>query len=478
MPSRSSFPSPSSAPQGRDESLGTERIGKLLARLSIPAMIGMFVNALYNLVDTIFIGHAVGPAGIGGLSISFPFQILLFAISTMIGIGGASVCSRALGAGDMARARRAAGNAFVMSAVLGVAISVVGYLFLDEIVAAFGATPGLVEYARDYLEIIVLGSPFLVVAVTGNILIRSEGRAKVAMVTMLVGTGGNLILDPIFIFGFGMGVRGAAWATVIGYGLSFVFVLYFFLSRRSSLAFTRADLRIAPGLSREILAIGFPNFMKQVGGSVLVIVVNNILRVHGGDVAIATFGVINRILMFAVMPVFGIVQGFQPIVGYNYGARNFERVREVVRTASIATTICASVFFVGMMGFPGPLMSIFGDDPELIALGTHAMRIVVLVLPIIGIQLVGATFFMAIGKAFPALMLSIARQIVFLIPLVIIFPIFWGSTGVWVAFPVADTLATVVTIVWMGKELRNLPSLDPGAGTTTEHAGAAEASRG
>ena len=478
MSSRASVPSPASpAPRGRDESLGTEKIGKLLARLSIPAMIGMFVNALYNLVDTIFIGHAVGPAGIGGLSISFPFQILLFALSTMVGIGGASVCSRALGAGDMVRARRAAGNAFVMSAVLGLAIMVVGLLFLDEILAAFGATPGLIEYARDYLEIIVIGSPFLVVAVTGNILIRSEGRAKVAMVTMLIGTGANLILDPIFIFGLGMGVRGAAWATVIGFGLSFSFVLVFFLSRRSSLTFSRADLRIAPAISRQILAIGFPNFMKQVGGSVLVIVVNNILRVHGGDIAIATFGVINRILMFAVMPVFGIVQGFQPIAGYNYGARNMERVREVVRTASIATTICAGVFFVGMMAFPGPLMSIFGDDPELIALGTHAMRIVVLVLPIIGIQLVGATFFMAIGKAFPALMLSIARQILFLIPLVVIFPLFWGTTGVWLAFPVADTLATAVTIVWVGSELRNLRSQDRAAVTSTEPGVAAGTTR-
>ncbi len=480
-----STPNPASpAPRGRDESLGTEKIGKLLARLSIPAMIGMFVNALYNLVDTIFIGQAVGPTGIGGLAISFPFQILLFAISTMVGIGGASVCSRALGAGDMAKARRAAGNAFAMSSVLALAIMAGGLFFLDEILVAFGATPGLIDHARDYLEIIVIGSPLLIVAVTGNILIRSEGRAKVAMVTMLIGAGANLILDPIFIFGLGMGVRGAAWATVIGFGLSFVFVLGFFLSGRSSLSFSRADLRIAPAISREMLAVGFPNFMKQVGGSVLVIVANNVLRVHGGDIAIATFGVINRILMFAVMPVFGIVQGFQPIAGYNYGARNMERVREVVKVASIATTACASVFFVAMMAFPGPLMSIFGDDAELIALGTQAMRIIVLVLPIIGIQLVGATFFMAIGKAFPALVLSVSRQILFLIPLVIVFPLFWGTTGVWLAFPVADTLATSVTIVWVGSELRKLRlhdrsfdrPRDETTGSTAEPSVAAETS--
>ena len=458
MPSRPDTP-PTVVPaplRGRDESLGTEKIGRLLMRLSVPAMIAMFVNALYNLVDTIFIGRAVGPSGIGGLAIAFPFQIFLFALATMVGIGAASVTSRALGAGNMERARRAAGNAFTMSAILGVAIMVVGLVFVDQILAAFGATPGLIEYARDYLEVIVIGAPFLVVAVTGNNLIRSEGRAKVAMVSMLIGTGANLILDPIFIFGLGMGVRGAAWATVIGFILSFVFIAAFFVTGRSSLSFKRSDMRLEPRISREILAIGFPNFTKQLGGSVLVVVINNALRIHGGDIAIATFGVINRLLMFAVMPVFGIVQGFQPIAGYNYGAKKMDRVREVVRIASIATTSIAGGFFIVMMVFPGPLMSIFGDDAELIALGTYAMRIIVLVLPIIGIQLVGATFFMAIGKALPALILSISRQILFLIPLVLIFPLFWGTTGVWLAFPVADTLATTLTIIWLVIEMRKI----------------------
>ena len=440
----------------REEMLGKQPIRPLLLRMSVPAMVGMFVNALYNLVDTIFVGQAVGASGIGGLAIAFPFQIFLFALATMVGIGSSSVASRALGRRDYAGARRATAQAFLLALLSGAGILALGYTFLEQILTMFGATDGLYDSAREYLSTIIFGAPVLIFAVTGNNLIRSEGRARAAMVSMLIGAGANLILDPIFIFGLGLGVRGAALATVSGFFLSAVYVVGYFLFADSSLKPVPADFAPDTAVSAEILRIGFPNFTKQLGGSVLAIVINNTLSLYGGDLSIAVFGVINRLLMFAVMPMFGIVQGFQPIAGYNYGARQFDRVKHVVRTSAIATTLFTSVFFVVMQLFPATLMRAFSSDPEMIALGVTAMRIVVFALPIIGIQLVGAAYFMAVGKALPAFILSIARQILFLIPFVILFAWLWGTMGVWIAFPVADTLATTVTLLFLRVELKKL----------------------
>ncbi|GAB6089248.1 MATE family efflux transporter [Spirochaeta dissipatitropha] len=447
------------AAAARNEKLGSLPIGPLLMKLSIPAMVGMFVNALYNLVDTIFVGHAVGAAGIGGLAIAFPFQIFLFAIATMIGVGSASVVSRALGAGDDEKASRASGNALAVGAVTGILVLVSAWFGLDHILVAFGATESLLPYARDYLQIVLLGSPFLIVVVTANNLIRSEGHAKSAMLSMLIGAGANLILDPIFIFGFGMGVRGAALATVLGFILSFLFVLVYYISGRSSVHLHLRSYMPERALIREILVLGFPNFVKQVGGSILAVVLNNVLRVYGGDIAISVFGIINRVMMFSIMPMFGIVQGFQPVAGFNYGAGNYARVDEAVKKASLATigfTLIASLF---MLLFPQWIMRAFGNDPEMIAMGASALRIVVLVLPIIGLQLVGAALFMAIGKALPAFFLSISRQILFLIPLVLIFPMFWGLSGIWFAFPVADILASSITVLCVRHELGKMKQL-------------------
>ncbi len=440
----------------REQMLGQQPIRPLLMRMSIPAMVGMFVNALYNLVDTIFVGQAVGPSGIGGLAIAFPFQIFLFAIATMVGIGSASVASRALGSKDSRRARQATAQAFILATALGLLILVIGVVYLEPILGLFGATEGLYDSARTYLQTIVFGAPVLIIAVTGTNLIRSEGRARSAMISMLIGAGTNLILDPVLIFGFGLGVQGAALATVAGFSMSALYIAGYFLLADSSLRPSLADFRFQAPLSREILQIGFPNFSKQLGGSVLAVVINNTLSIYGGDLSIAVFGVINRLLMFAVMPMFGIVQGFQPIAGYNYGARQYDRVKEVVRTAAVATTLFTSVFFVAMQLFPATLMRAFSSDPEMIALGVTAMRIVVFALPIIGIQLVGAAYYMAVGKALPAFILSIARQILFLIPFVVLFAWFWGTMGVWIAFPVADTLATTVTILFLRVELKKL----------------------
>ena len=329
----------------REKLLSTEPVPKLLVRFGFPAVIGMFVNALYNLVDTIFVGHGVGPYAIGGLAIAFPYQLFLYALAAMIGVGAASIVSRALGAKQYDRASNTASNALVYAVAASLVLTVVGYLFIDQILEIFGATEGILDYARDYLGIVMSGTTFLVVAVVGNSLIRAEGRAMIAMVSMLSGAVVNIILDPIFIFALDMGVRGAAYATLIARFVHFAFAIG--LLRRGGTLLTMKLGHFVPRVAiwREITAIGVPTFVRQIGSSVLAVVVNNVLRVHGGAMGISVFGAINRLLMFGMMPIFGVAQGFQPIVGFNYGARLFGRVRETVKVAILGATAMGSLFF-------------------------------------------------------------------------------------------------------------------------------------
>ena len=444
----------------RERLLATEPVPKLLVRLGVPAVIGMFVNALYNLVDTIFVGQGVGVSAIGGLAIAFPYQIFLFALAAMIGIGGASIVSRALGAKEYERANRTAANAITYAIVSSLALTAIGYIFLDRILLIFGATEGIAGYAQEYLSVVMSGTMFLVFSVVGNNLIRAEGRALIAMVSMLIGAVVNIILDPIFIFVLDMGVRGAAIATVIGKLSSFVFVLAYLLRGGSLLEMKARDFIPRFAIWREISALGVPSFIRQLGGSILAIAVNNVLRVHGGAVAISVFGAVNRLLMFGMMPIFGISQGFQPVAGFNYGAHLFSRVRESVRVSIIGTTLMGVVFFILVMAIPGLIMRMFADDPEMTRMGTTALRLIVLAVPAVGLQLIGSTFFMAIGKALPAFFLSLSRQIIFLIPLVIILPRFLGVSGVWVSFPIADALSTLLTVLFLTIELRRMKILE------------------
>ena len=314
-----------------DDMLGTMSMGKLLAKLSIPAMIGMMVNALYNVVDTIYIGRGVGALAIGGLTISFPFQMIVMAIGMTIGVGAASVISRNLGSGNRDKAYKAAGTALSVSIIIGLIMMIGGTLYLDQILRLFGASDTLIGYARSYLSVILFGVPLISFAMTSNNLVRAEGKAMIAMVSMLIGTGMNIILDPIFIFVFHLGIRGAAIATVISQALSFFFLLYFFVSGKSSLRIKIAYLIPDFHLFKEMVLIGLPAFVRQAGGSVLAVIMNNVLLFFGGDLAISSYGVINRLLMFTLMPIFGVVQGFQPIAGYNYGAENFDRVQKSIK---------------------------------------------------------------------------------------------------------------------------------------------------
>jgi putative MATE family efflux protein len=433
-------------------------VGRLLARLAIPATVGMLVNALYNVVDALFVGRGVGALAIGGLAVAFPLQILIFGVGLLVGTGAASIVSRALGAQDPERASRTVGTAYTMGIVGGLLILGVAQSLLPTIVRGFGATEAIAPYAEEYLRTILFGAPFIVLAISSNHVVRAEGYAQVSMIAMILGAGTNIILDWLFIFRFGMGIAGAAMATVIGRCLAFVFLLVFLLTR-SSTRLRLAALWPSMKIVSAILALGVATFVRQIGGSILAIALNNVLRVYGGDFYISAFGIVNRIMVFGFMPLFGIAQGFQPLAGYNFGARKMDRVRRSLGRAILAASAAATLFFLAVVCIPGPIIGMFTTEERLIRIAVIAIRRVTVVVPLLGLQVIGATFFLAIGRALPSLFLNMARQIIFLIPLVLILPRLYGVNGVWLAFPVADLLATVITIVWLILIARNLESL-------------------
>jgi len=437
-----------------DTALGTVPIGKLLVQLAVPATISMMVNALYNLVDAIFIGQAAGAYAIGALAVSFPVQMIVMAVAQLFGLGSASIVSRALGAQEPERAAHAAGAAMGTSFIVALVVSILGLFNVDLILKLFGAGTEILSFGRQYLSVILISAPALAVAVSANSQLRAEGKVRVAMVTMLIGTGLNLILDPIFIFGLHMGIRGAAIATAISQFSSFLFVLWFYVSGRSVIRVRLPHLVPSVRLLRETVILGLPTFVRQASMSAIVMIINNLLVRYGSELSIAVYGTINRLMMFTMMPMFGVIQAFQPIVGYNYGAHNSQRVEHTVRLTLIVMTAIATVSSVVMFLFPGPLFRLFTADPQLIAQGIPAMRTIVVFLPLAGIQIVGATYFQSIGKGRPSLLLGLLRQVILLIPLLLILPRFFGLSGIWFAFPGADFASTIVTVLALVTALR------------------------
>jgi putative MATE family efflux protein len=438
--------------------LATEKTGRLLFKLSMPAIIGMLVQALYNLVDTIFVGRGVGTLGIGGIAIVFPIQIFIMAVAQTVGVGGASIISRRLGAGDRYGAALTLGNMVVLSIFLSAVILAAGEVFMLPVLRMFGATPTILPYAKDYFRIIILGAPLITFAMAVNNAARAEGNAGIAMGTMLIGAGLNIILDPVFIFGLGMGIKGAAVATVISQAASAIFLLIYFQSGKSEIHFGFKYFKIKWNIVKEIFAIGASVFARHGAMTITSALINNALRRHGGDVGIAAFGVIFRVFSFFIMPMMGINQGLQPILGFNYGARHYGRVMESFKKGVVTSTVYSIVGYAILMLLPGLILGIFSNDPELISIGRDAMRIAIIILPLVGFQIVGSGLFQALGKAVPALFLSLARQVFFLIPMVILLPLFFGLNGVWVSFPAADALsflATLVLVLVMMKKLRN-----------------------
>jgi putative MATE family efflux protein len=440
----------------RREELGTQPLGKLLIKYAAPATIGMMVNALYNLVDAIFIGQGAGALAIGGLAIAFPIQLIFLAIATTVGVGSASIISRALGAGDEAKADRVVGNAILTITVVSVLVSSTGLFLLEPMVRLFGATDAILPYAMDYLSIILFGLFFYAFMVCCSNTVRAEGNARASMYGMVIGAGLNVILDPIFIFGFGMGVRGAALATVIALGISTAYFIWFYWSGRSHLNIALRSFAPDLPMLREIAAIGSSSFMRMIGGSLLAVVLNNMVATHGSDIHLAVVGASNRLMAFLGLPLIGMVQGLQPILGFNYGMGKMDRVRDALKLGTRVATWYSLGMFVLVMFLAEPMIAMFSTEAALVSEGGTILRILNIMVPLVGFQIVGATLFQALGKAKPAFFLNSARQVLFLIPLLLLLPPVFRLTGVWAAFPIADALASAVTAVMVAREIASL----------------------
>lgn len=436
--------------------LGTESINKLLVSQSVPASIGILVMSVYMIVDTIFVGQWVGSLAIAAITVVLPITFLISSVGMAIGVGGGSIISRSLGANNPGKAKLTFGNQITM--VLGLVLLAVipGYIFDEQILLLFGAQGDIMEPAKEYYHIILLGVPFLAPAMTGNNVIRAQGFPKVAMNIMLVPAIANLILDPIFIYVLDWGLAGAAWATTLSYLLSFLYAVYFLSGSKSELKINWEHLKLNKDIVTEINSLGLVTLARQGAVSILSIVLNHSLFKYGGEIYISVYGIINRILMFALFPVIGLAQGMLPIAGFNYGANDFARVKEVIKKAILFATILAIFIFILIIFGRDILVNIFTNDIQLLEITPPAILLVFLVTPLVPIQLIGAAYFQAIGKVKPALILTLTRQGLFLIPLVYILPNYFGINGIWMAFPIADTLSATVTLIALIRETKNL----------------------
>ncbi len=439
----------------RSTALGTDSIGSLLIKQAVPASIGILVMSLNVLVDTIFVGNWIGSIAIAAINVVLPVSFFIAALGMAIGIGGSSMISRALGADDKERALKTFGNQITLTLLLTAVMVTLGLLFVNELIPAFGGKGDIFEPAKVYYRIVLYGVPLLALSMMGNNVIRAEGRPKFAMIAMIIPSIGNLILDYIFIYIMDWGMAGAAWATTISYGMSFSYVVYFFLSNKSELRINLSHFGLDFPILKEISALGFVTLSRQAVVSLTYLLMNNIVFNYGGEASVASYGIIGRMLMFALFPVLGVTQGFLPIAGYNYGAHQFKRVRESIIKAIVYAGGLALVVFAIIMIFPEEIVSVFTKDPAILSETPKYMRWVFAATPIIAIQLIGSAYFQAIGKAVPALLLTLTRQGFFFIPLVFILPHYFGEIGVWISFPLADVLSTIVTAYFLNREIKN-----------------------
>lgn len=437
--------------------LGEMKILNLLVKFSIPAIIGMLVNALYNVVDRIYIGNGVGSLGIGGTTIAFPVMLIIMAFSMLIGIGANSLVSIRLGENKKEEAEVIFGNAVSLLVLISLFITVTGLAVLNPMLKVMGASEQIMPYARDYLQIILIGSIFQSTGMGVNNFIRSEGNPKIAMLTMLIGAIINSILDPIFIFVFDMGMRGAASATVLSQFVSSAWVFWYFLGGKSLLKLHFKNLKLKPSVVAGILSLGAAPFAMQLAASVQNLILNTSLGVYGGDIAISGMGIVNSIVTLMIMPLFGINQGSQPIIGYNYGARKYDRVKEAYKLAVIGATAIVIVGWIFTRVCPRQLVYLFNSkDTELINFGTMALRRFMMFLPIIGFQIVSSNYFQAVGKPRHSALLGLSRQVLILIPALLILPKFFGLNGVISAGPLADLVSSIITGVFIFIEMRKL----------------------
>lgn len=437
--------------------LGQDKIGSLLITFSIPAIVGMLVMSLYNVIDRVFIGNSAGSLGIAAITVGFPIMIVQFAFIGLIGMGATALVSIRLGQQRREEAEAIMGNALVLLAGLALAMTALGLLFMDPLLRIFGASDDVLPLARIYISIILGASIFQSLSFGMNNFIRAEGNPRTAMATMIIGSVMNVILAPLFIFGFGWGMAGAGLATALAQAISAGWVMLHFLLGRSTLKIRRKHFRVDFTTTKRMMALGTPFFTMQFSQSILSAIMNTSLGFYGGDIAISGMGIVISLMTLIMMPIVGINQGAQPIIGYNYGARRYDRVRATLKYAAIAATAIATAGFVLIRLFPTQLITIFNSqDAELIAFGSNALVVFMTFLPLIGFQIVGSGYFQAVGKPRQSLILSLSRQLLILVPALLILPRFFQLNGVLMAGPLADLAASALTGAWLLFELRDL----------------------
>ncbi len=444
--------------EDREKLLREEKISKLLLKLSLPAMFAMMINALYNVVDTIFVGKGVGAYAIGALTVSFPIQMALLALALLIGVGAQTNISISYGAGKLDQANKYILTAYITSFFIGILVTIFGYIFMTPIFKLFGATDTLMPLVRDYMIIIFFGSTATILSVVNNNILRAEGNAKLSMALIMVGTILNIILDPIFIFVLQLGIKGAAYATVISqYTTVFISIIFMF-KKKTGIPLKIKGFKYKFIYLKNIFKIGFPSFIRQILASVLSIFLNNVIVQLGGDITLSAYGVINRISMFIFLPMFGIIQGFSPIVGFNYGAKQIKRVKSTVKIALKVLGVYCFIAFLVIIIFNHEIISMFTNDIRIIKIASYTIKIMFLAIPFVPIQIIASAFFQSVGRAKQALFLSLLRQIILLLPFVLIIPNLFGLGlfGVWICFPISDFISTVISAFMLKNEMKSL----------------------
>lgn len=437
--------------------LGTQSVGKLLLKYSVPAIIGMMVNALYNVVDRIFIGNIphVGSMAIAGLGVTMPILTIALAFGMLVGVGSATNVSIKLGQGKKEEAQDIIGTGMFLSVILGILLTIIGLLFSKQILQLFGASDDTLYYAKSYTDIIILGTTFSIMAMFFNNAIRGDGNPKLSATIMTVGCATNIILDAIFIFKFNMGIKGAATATVISQAITAIWGLSYYLRKKSNLEFKPSTIRLNKTAAKSVLAIGVSPFAIQLAASLVQVVSNQSLKIYGGDLAIGAMATISSISMIFLMPSFGISQGMQPIVGFNYGAKKYDRAKKALQICLIASTCIFTIGAIVVNTVPQILVGMFNKDPQLMGITINGLKKYTITLPILSIGIIGTNYIQSIGKAKMSIILSLLRQCILLIPLMMILPKFLGLNGVWFAQPLADFISIVIIAFVLIKEVKS-----------------------
>ena len=442
--------------------LGTEKIGKLLKQYALPAIIAQTASSLYNMVDSIFIGQGVGPLAISGLAVTFPLMNLSTAFGTLVGAGAATMLSVLLGQKNYKAANKVLGNVVSLNIIIGVIFMAIALIFIDPILYFFGASENTLPYAKEYMTIILIGNVVTHLYFGLNAAMRSSGNPKKAMGLTIFTVVFNAILDPIFIFALDMGIAGAAWATVIAQTIAMIVVLRHFNDRTRPFHFEKGILRLDIRVAKDSMAIGMGPFLMNAAACLVTLFINQQLRKYSGDLGIGAYGICNRFVFMFMMICMGLNQGMQPIAGYNYGARHYSRVKEVFwKTAKLAMVMTTLCFVFGMF-FPEAAVGIFTHDEELMSLSASALRIMTTIFPIVGFQMIATNFFQSLGMVRKSVILSLSRQILFLLPLLYLLPMWLGADGVWMSFPISDGLATLLTIFMIGRLFKKFSQLKDG----------------